>query len=93
MDQGLFVSLKDMSEPETFKSREVWNGEDAEFWAGTANGIAKALAIFPIGFVAFVIVLDRLSTSGINLNVLTGAIVGAMILALVTHFFALILAR
>lgn len=81
-----------MSEPETFKSREVWNGEDAEFWAGTANGIAKALAIFPIGFVAFVIVLDRLSTSGINLNVLTGAIVGAMILALVTHFFALILA-
>jgi hypothetical protein len=81
-----------MNEPETLKSREVWNGANAEFWAGTASGIAKALAIFPVALVTFVISLDGLSSSGVELNVLTGAIVGAMILALVTHFFALILA-
>jgi hypothetical protein len=81
-----------MSEPENFKSRQVWNGEDAEFWAGTASGIAKALAIFPVALVTFVIIQDGLSNSGIELSRLIGAILGASIIAFMTHFFALILA-
>jgi hypothetical protein len=81
-----------MNEPETLKSREVWNGADAEFWAGSASGIAKALAIFPVALVAFVIVQDALSNSGIELGRLVGAMVGASIVTFMTHFFALILA-
>lgn len=81
-----------MSEPETIQSRAVWNGQDAEFWAGTASGIAKALAIFPIVLVGFLIIQRWLSGFGFELDGLIGALVGATIVALVIHFFALILA-
>jgi hypothetical protein len=81
-----------MSEPENFKSQAVWNGEDAEFWAGTASGIAKALAIFPMVLVGFLIIQRWVSGFGFELDGLIGALVGASIVAFMTHFFALILA-
>jgi hypothetical protein len=81
-----------MSEPETIQSRKVWNGADAEFWAGTASGIAKAISIVPVVFVGFLIVQRWLSGFGVELDGLIGALVGAIIVALVIHFFALILA-
>jgi hypothetical protein len=81
-----------MNEPETLRSREVWNGADAEFWAGTANGIAKAISAFPIIFAGFVVAQDWLSNAAIEFGRLAGALVGASIVALVTHFLALILA-
>jgi hypothetical protein len=81
-----------MNEQQTSPTREPWNGADAEFWAGTASGIAKGISAFPILLASYVRLRAWISNSVFDPVGYLVTAVGALIFAFVIHFFALVLA-